>query len=110
MKYVTVGATGVQVSPLCFGAMSFGSEADEATSAEMFGAARDAGINFFDTADVYGAGQSEEILRRLIASSASGRSGWTFSSFTRSTSAPRSNRPFELWTTSSAKVRSSTRR
>jgi aryl-alcohol dehydrogenase-like predicted oxidoreductase len=67
MRYVTVGSTGVQVSPLCFGTMSFGSEADETTSAEMFHRVREQGINFFDTADVYGGGVSEEILGRLVA-------------------------------------------
>ena len=46
MDYVTVGSTGVQVSPLCFGTMSFGSEADEQTSIEMFHRVREAGINF----------------------------------------------------------------
>jgi len=69
MDYVTVGGTGVQVSPLCFGTMSFGSEADEGTSAEMFARCRDAGINFFDTANGYGAGASERILGKLIADS-----------------------------------------
>lgn len=69
MEYVTVGGTGVSVSPLCFGTMSFGSEADEATSAEMFARCRDAGINFFDTANVYGAGASETILGKLITGS-----------------------------------------
>jgi aryl-alcohol dehydrogenase-like predicted oxidoreductase len=69
MEYVTVGRTGVRVSPLCFGTMSFGSEADEATSGEMFARCRDAGINFFDTANVYGAGASETILGKLIAGS-----------------------------------------
>lgn len=69
MEYVTVGGTGVSVSPLCFGTMSFGSEADEITSAEMFARCRDAGINFFDTANVYGAGVSETILGKLIAGS-----------------------------------------
>lgn len=53
MEYVTVGRTGVRVSPLCFGTMSFGSDADEATSGEMFARCRDAGINFFDTAKVH---------------------------------------------------------
>lgn len=67
MDYRTVGATGVQVSPLCFGTMSFGSEADEETSAAMYRRARELGINFFDTADVYGGGRSEEILGRLAA-------------------------------------------
>jgi aryl-alcohol dehydrogenase-like predicted oxidoreductase len=67
MQHRTVGSTGVQVSPLCFGTMSFGSEADEQTSADMFHRVRDAGINFFDTADVYGGGRSEEILGSLVA-------------------------------------------
>jgi aryl-alcohol dehydrogenase-like predicted oxidoreductase len=66
MTYVTVGSTGVQVSPLCLGTMSFGSDADEATATRMFGRAREAGVNFFDTADVYSGGASEEILGRLI--------------------------------------------
>ncbi len=69
MRYVTVGRTGVQVSPLCFGTMTFGDEADEQTSKELFARARDAGINFFDTADVYTGGESERILGRLIAGS-----------------------------------------
>lgn len=67
MDYVTLGRTGVQVSPLCFGTMTFGTEADEQTSAQLYGRARDAGINFFDTADMYSDGESERILGRLIA-------------------------------------------
>lgn len=67
MQYTTVGRTGVRVSPLCFGTMSFGSEADEQASADMFHRARDMGINFFDTADVYGGGRSEEILGKLVS-------------------------------------------
>jgi aryl-alcohol dehydrogenase-like predicted oxidoreductase len=67
VEYVTVGRTGVQVSPMCFGTMSFGSDADEAGSAKMFGRCRDAGINFFDTANVYGGGASETILGKLMA-------------------------------------------
>jgi aryl-alcohol dehydrogenase-like predicted oxidoreductase len=47
--------------------MSFGGDADEATSAAMFRRCRDAGINFFDCADVYQGGRSEEILGRLMA-------------------------------------------
>jgi len=66
MKYKPLGRTGVQVSQLCYGTMSFGGDADEATSAAMFKAARDAGINFFDTADQYSKGRSEEILGGLI--------------------------------------------
>jgi aryl-alcohol dehydrogenase-like predicted oxidoreductase len=67
VEYVTVGSTGVLVSPLCFGTMSFGSDADEQVSAQMFGRVREAGINFFDTADVYGDGAAEEILGQLVA-------------------------------------------
>jgi aryl-alcohol dehydrogenase-like predicted oxidoreductase len=69
VQYTTVGRTGVQVSPLCFGTMSFGSEADEQASADMFHRARELGINFFDTADVYGGGRSEEILGKLVSDS-----------------------------------------
>jgi aryl-alcohol dehydrogenase-like predicted oxidoreductase len=65
MKYRPLGRTGVQVSQLCFGTMSFGGDADERTSAAMYRACRDAGINFFDTADQYNKGRSEEILGEL---------------------------------------------
>jgi len=67
MEYRTLGQTGVQVSRLCFGTMSFGGIADEETSAAMFHRCREVGINFFDTANVYSDGRSEEILGRLIA-------------------------------------------
>ena len=66
MKYRLLGTTGVQVSQLCFGTMSFGGDADEAMSARMYRACRDAGINFFDTADQYNKGRSEEILGELM--------------------------------------------
>jgi aryl-alcohol dehydrogenase-like predicted oxidoreductase len=66
MDYRSLGHTGVQVSRLCFGTMSFGSEADEATSRAMYQRCRDEGINFFDTADVYSGGKSETILGKLI--------------------------------------------
>ncbi|MEM5495389.1 aldo/keto reductase [Hoeflea sp. AS16] len=66
MKYKQLGQTGVQVSELCFGTMSFGGDADEAESARMFSACRDAGINFFDCADGYGKGAAETILGKLI--------------------------------------------
>jgi aryl-alcohol dehydrogenase-like predicted oxidoreductase len=66
MKYRVLGRTGVKVSQLCFGTMSFGSTADEETSAAMFHRCREAGINFFDCANVYSAGRAEEILGKLI--------------------------------------------
>lgn len=66
MIYRVLGRTGIQVSQLCFGTMSFGGDADEGASGAMYKACRDAGINFFDTADQYSKGRSEEILGRLI--------------------------------------------
>lgn len=66
IKYRTLGRTGVQVSSLCMGTMLFGKEADEKTSAAIFHRCREAGINFFDTADVYNQGRSEEILGKLV--------------------------------------------
>lgn len=65
MEYRVLGLTGVRVSQLCFGTMSFGGDADEASAATMYRACRDAGVNFFDTADQYNKGRSEEILGEL---------------------------------------------
>jgi aryl-alcohol dehydrogenase-like predicted oxidoreductase len=67
MNYRILGRTGVKVSRLCFGTMSFGSTSDEETSRAVFRRCRDAGINFFDSANVYAQGRSEEILGKLIA-------------------------------------------
>ena len=67
MEYRVLGRTGVKVSSLCFGTMSFGDIADEAESARMFNRCREVGINFFDCANVYAGGRSEEILGELIA-------------------------------------------
>jgi aryl-alcohol dehydrogenase-like predicted oxidoreductase len=69
MEYRTLGKTGIQVSKLCLGTMSFGREADQETAAAMFHRCREVGINFFDTANVYSAGQSEEMLGELIQGS-----------------------------------------
>lgn len=66
MQYNTLGRTGVKVSSLCYGTMAFGGDADEATSRQMYRYCRALGINFFDTANVYSNGRSEEILGRLI--------------------------------------------
>ncbi|NNK14020.1 MAG: aldo/keto reductase [Desulfofustis sp.] len=67
MNYANLGKTGVKVSRLCFGTMSFGAEADEEMSTRLFHRCREAGINFFDCADVYSNGVAEEILGRLMA-------------------------------------------
>ena len=61
-----LGRTGVKVSPIALGAMSFGGDADEATAWSIYRAARDAGINFIDTADDYTEGRSEEFLGRFM--------------------------------------------
>ena len=66
MNHRLLGRTGVKVSQLCFGTMSFGGDADEAMSARMYRACRDAGVNFFDCADQYNKGRSEEILGELV--------------------------------------------
>lgn len=66
MNYKQLGQTGVQVSQLCFGTMSFGGDADEAESGRMYARCRDAGINFFDCADVYSNGAAETILGKLV--------------------------------------------
>ena len=64
-----LGTTGVRVSPLCLGAMMFGSwgNPDHEESARIIGRALDAGINFIDTADVYSGGESEEIVGKALA-------------------------------------------
>ena len=67
MKYNFLGNTGIQVSCLCMGTMTFGREADETQSRVMFSRCRDAGINFFDCANVYSEGRAESILGELIS-------------------------------------------
>ena len=64
-----LGTTGVKVSPLCLGAMMFGSwgNPDHDESIRIIERALDAGINFIDTADVYSAGESEEIVGKALA-------------------------------------------
>lgn len=65
--YRYLGNTGVKISPLCLGTMSFGGDADADTAAAMFSRCRELGINAFDCANVYEDGRSEEILGELIA-------------------------------------------
>ena len=66
MDYKFLGNTGVKVSSLCFGTMSFGGETNEEDATAIFKRCRDVGINFFDCANIYQGGRSEEILGRLI--------------------------------------------
>lgn len=73
MIYRNLGSSGLKVSPLCLGTMMFGGQTDEPTSARIVASAREAGVNFIDTADAYNEGRSEEIVGRAIAAD---RSRW----------------------------------
>jgi aryl-alcohol dehydrogenase (NADP+) len=66
-KPTPLGASGLKVSKLWLGTMMFGDQTSEAEAGRMVGAARDAGLNALDTADVYARGESERITGRLIA-------------------------------------------
>ena len=66
MEYTRLGRTGLKVSRLCLGCMTFGREIDEAASLPIIQRALDEGVNFFDTANVYGNGASEEIVGRAL--------------------------------------------
>ncbi|MFC4807767.1 aldo/keto reductase [Paenibacillus sp. GCM10023250] len=71
MKYTYLGKSGLKVSKLCLGTMNFGPETDEQEAFRIMDAALDAGVNFFDTANVYGGqgnrGRTEEIIGRWFA-------------------------------------------
>ncbi len=72
MDYIRLGSTGLKVSRLCLGTMTYGTPAwrpwvlDEATSRPFLKRALEAGINFFDTADMYSRGVSEEVVGRAL--------------------------------------------
>lgn len=66
MEYKRLGKTGLLVSELCLGTMTFGNEADETTSRALMDRALEAGINFFDAAHNYNLGKTEEIVGRWI--------------------------------------------
>lgn len=67
MIYRTLGQSNLKVSALCLGTMMFGDQTAEPDAADIVAAARDAGVNGIDTADVYAKGESERIVGRLIA-------------------------------------------
>ncbi|MCE7733538.1 MAG: aldo/keto reductase [Candidatus Heimdallarchaeota archaeon] len=76
MEYVSLGSTGMKVSPICLGTMQFGWTADEKASIEVMDKAWDLGINFFDTANIYTTwseksygGKTEEIIGRWLKKS-----------------------------------------
>jgi len=62
MQHITLSRTGLRVSRVCLGTMTFGSQADAEVSARILDCALDAGVNFIDTANVYSKGGSESIL------------------------------------------------
>jgi aryl-alcohol dehydrogenase-like predicted oxidoreductase len=66
MEYRRLGGTGLKVSELCLGCMTFGRETDETTARKILDRFIEVGGNFLDTANVYAAGASEEILGRII--------------------------------------------
>src|SRR5437588_12167353 len=72
MEYTNLGSTGTKVSRICLGCMTYGSPKwrdwvlDEEASRPFIRQALEAGINFFDTADMYSLGASEEVLGRLL--------------------------------------------
>lgn len=86
MKYTQLGRTGLKVSRLVLGTMNFGPQTNESDSHALMDAALEAGVNFFDTANVYGwgenKGRTEEILGTWFAQGATAA--------TRSSSPPRS--------------------
>jgi aryl-alcohol dehydrogenase-like predicted oxidoreductase len=66
MEYRTLGASGVKVSPICLGTMMFGKRTELAEAGRIVDSARDAGINFIDTAGTYAGGDSERMVGELI--------------------------------------------
>src|SRR5437588_9832801 len=79
MDYLKLGSTGLKVSRLCLGTMTYGSSKwrewvlDEEQSRPLIRQALEAGINFFDTADMYSLGASEEVLGRALKDFGPGR-------------------------------------
>src|SRR5258708_24505280 len=67
MQYRQLGRSGLKISPICLGTMMFGGPTDEATSSRIVAKAREAGINFIDSADAYNGGKSEQVVGRAIA-------------------------------------------
>ena len=66
MNYVPLGKSGLKVSEICLGTMTFGNEADKEVSFKIMDYAYDIGINFFDTAHNYNKGETEKIKKGLL--------------------------------------------
>jgi aryl-alcohol dehydrogenase-like predicted oxidoreductase len=87
-KPTSLGASGLKVSKLWLGTMMFGDQTSEAEAGRMVAAAREAGVNAIDTADVYAAGESERITGRLIAGD---RSHWVLATKLGNATGPGAN-------------------
>ena len=77
MQYRRLGKSNLNVSRLCLGTMMFGKESPIEAATDIVASARDHGVNFIDTADVYNGGRSEEVVGKLIAQD---RDGWVLAS------------------------------
>jgi aryl-alcohol dehydrogenase-like predicted oxidoreductase len=77
MDYRRLGASGLKASPLCLGTMKFAARTEEAEAARILDLAREAGVNFIDTADAYAKGAGEEMVGRLIKAD---RESWVLAS------------------------------
>lgn len=91
MQYAYLGLSGLKVSRLCFGTMNFGEMTDAPASFQILDAVLEAGINFVDTADVYGGPQSPDMRRASVSPKRSSGAGWPIAAAaTTSCSRPRS--------------------
>ncbi|MSO93580.1 MAG: aldo/keto reductase [Rhodospirillales bacterium] len=66
MEYRTLGRSGLRVSPMCLGTMTFGDRTDASEAGRIIGVAGDRGVNFIDTADIYAYGESERVIGKFI--------------------------------------------
>lgn len=89
MEYRRLGISGLMVSPICLGTMMFGDQTDDRTAGRIIASARDAGVNFIDTANNYVGGESEKIVGRHIAKD---RDSWVLATKVGS---PKDDGPFE---------------
>jgi voltage-dependent potassium channel beta subunit len=81
MEYRRMGRTGLQLSALSYGSwVTFHKQVDDSLADELMGAAYDAGINFFDNAEVYAAGESEKLMGRVLRKKNWDRTSYTVSS------------------------------
>src|SRR5688572_10004882 len=85
MKTRQLGASGLNVSEICLGTMMFGDRTDEAEAGRIVSSAREAGVNFVDTANQYAGGKSETVLGKLIKGD---RSHWIVASKCGNTGRP----------------------